>query len=579
MKLKRIFLTAALLISINLSAQVYSSRQLIPSGHWIYDALYHLNLEQKRSSVLDNAPLSVDELYLNFLQIDEDNLSQAGKQIYLSVEEFFERKKFLLDFSEIKFTANIILNPTAVIRTNPEVDWTYASSYTELNNYVSTDLMGKVYSEPVAVFPFILDFAQTAYINVEPYAGAGPFWALTSDFYALNIPTGNNGAEFFMWPINADANIGHVFNGWGAELLCGRQGLEIGRTLSGSMIYNSSFQSDYFVQLNLFSPRLKYSMDIVQLDVSRFFYVHSAEIVPFTWLKLGIMEGTLVHGPFELRYLNPLIFMHAYSAWRQYSSEDELKYYGEAHYCAYFGWSFDITPCPYLRIYGLYSQNEIQSSVELNNDYDYSYPDSIGLQLGTELSIPAGNSGGYFKAGLEGIYTTPYMYLKQTKEASLVRIRENDVNSYGLGLISSWIGSPFGPDAAGGEISFGFKKPLKFNADLSYLFLAHGTNSFGLFDKKDVIKGYYSYYPSALYLQEKELGNNVAAKTTQARSYALTNEVSYTNRIQLSAEFYFLKNLSIQGSGAYTFIFNHKGKAGEFAHSAEFMLGASYSVF
>lgn len=582
MQLKKIFLAAAFLFSVNLSAQVYSSRQLIPSGHWIYDALYHLNLEQKRSSVLDNAPLSVDELYLNFSQIDEDELSDSGKELYATVEEFFERKKFLLDFSEVKFTANVVLNPVGAIRTNSNVDWSYATSYTESSGYVSTDMMGTEYSEPVAVFPFILDFAQTAYIHVEPYAGAGPFWALTSDFYATNIPTGRNGAEFFMWPVNAWGNIGHVFEGWGAELLCGRQGLEIGRSLTGSMIYDSAFQSDYFVQLNLFSPRLKYTMDVVQFDVSRFFYVHSAEIVPFSWLKLGIMEGTLVHGPFELRYLNPLIFMHAYSGWLQYYTPEEEKYYGEAHYCAYFGWSFDITPCPYLRIYGLYSQNEIQSSVELNNDYDYSYPDSIGLQLGTEVSVPLNFSkGGFLNIGLEGIYTTPYMYLKQTKESTLARVRENYDKSYGLGLISTWLGTPFGPDAAGGEISLAFKKPLKLNLELNYLFLAHGTNSFGLFDKKNEINGveYYSYYPSAEYLQQKDLGNNVAEKTTKARSYALTNEVSYTNRIKFFSEYYFMKNLSVKSSVTYTFIFNNKGHYGEFAHGAEFMLGASYTIF
>ena len=108
-------------------------------------------------------------------------------------------------------------------------------------------------------------------------------------------------------------------------------------------MYDSAFQTDFYVQLNLYSPRLKYTMDVAQVDVNRFLYIHSAEVVPFSWIKLGIMEGTLIDSDFELRYLNPLIFMHAYSGWRQYYSELEDKYYGEAHYCAYFGYSFDIT--------------------------------------------------------------------------------------------------------------------------------------------------------------------------------------------------------------------------------------------
>ena len=556
-------------------SQVYSAQQTIPAGHWIYDALYNLNLEQKRSSTMDNAPLSVSELYLNFQQIDKESLSDTGKSVYESVESFFERKKFLLDFHGAKFTANAILNPTGVIRSNPDVEWTYASAYTDSgNDYVSTSAMGTAYTEPIAVFPFILDFGEIAYISVEPYAGAGPFWALSSDFYAVNIPIGKNGADFFMWPLNANASLGKCFGGWGAELNVGRQGLEVGRSKTGSIFYNSTFQTDFYAQLNLYSPRLKYTMDIAQVDVSRFYYMHTAEIVPFKWLKLGIMEGTLVDGNFELRYLNPLLFMHAFSGWRQYSSETEEKYYGEAHYCAYFGYSFDITLLPYWRLYGMYAQNEIQSLVELNSDYDYSVPDSYGWQLGTEISLPLGQ--GYLTTALEGIYTTPFCYLKPTKVASLARVRENDAGSYGLGKIASWIGSPFGPDALGGHLSAEYEVPLKFSAAIDYLFMAHGSNSFGLFNKKKTIDGvdYDHFYPSAMYLQGED-----ASVTRAMRTNSLTATVQYTNRIRLSGEYYFMKNLSASATGAYSFIFNNKGQDGVFAHGLEFTLSVKYTVF
>ncbi len=575
--MKKIFqlLSVFILFSTFSYTQVYSGRQSIPAGHWIYDALYYLNLEEKKSSTLDNAPLSVDELYLNFEQIDKDSLSETGVALYEKVEEFFGRKKFLFDFNGAKFSTNLILNPVGAIRTNSDLDWTYASSYTDdSDNYVTTSAMGTMYTEPVAVFPFILDFGQLAYIDVQPYAGAGPFWALSSDFYAVNIPTGNNGAEFFMWPMNANASLGKTFNGWGAELNVGRQGLEVGRTKTGSIFYNSTFQTDFYTQLNLFSPRLKYTMDVAQVDVSRFYYMHTAEIVPFSWLKLGIMEGTLVDGKFELRYLNPLLFMHAFSGWRQYSSSDEDKYYGEAHYCAYFGWSFDITPCKYLRIYGLYAQNEIQSSVELNNNYDYSIPDSYGYQLGTELSLPLAD--GYLTTTLEGVYTTPFCYLKPTKAASLARVREKDAESYGLGKISSWIGSPFGPDAIGGQFTVEYDNPMEYKFGFGYLFVAHGKNSAGLFGNTKKINGqeYDSFYPAAMYLQGED-----AEKTRAMRTLALTDTVQYTNRISLSGEYYFMKNLNAGAAGAYTFVFNHKGQDGVFAQGLEFTLSARYSLF
>ena len=226
----------------------------------------------------------------------------------------------------------------------------------------------------------------------------------------------------------------------------------------------------------------------------------------------------------------------------------------------------------------MYAQNEIQSSVELNNDEDYSVPDSFAYQLGTEVSLPVGE--GYLTSALEGIYTTPFCYLKQTQAASLARVRENSDAPYAAGRIASWIGTPFGPDALGGELSAKYEIPAKFNAGLKYLFMAHGTNSFGLFDKKNPNhKELEYYYPQAIYLQDKEDGINSAEKTRAMRSNSLTETVQYTNRITLSGEYYFMRNLSAGGAAAYTFVLNNKGHGGEFAHGLEFTVNAKYSIF
>ena len=226
----------------------------------------------------------------------------------------------------------------------------------------------------------------------------------------------------------------------------------------------------------------------------------------------------------------------------------------------------------------MYSQNEIQSSVELNNDEDYSIPDSYAYQLGVEVTAPLYE--GYLTGTLEGVYTTPFCYVKQTKAASLARIREEDADSFGLGKIASWIGSPFGPDAIGGLFSAEYDCPMKFKAGLSYLFVAHGANSVGLFGKKNPRhKELEYYYPQAIYLQDKEDGINSAEKTRAMRTLALTDTVQYTNRLSLSGQYYFMKNLSAEAMGAYTFVFNNKARSGEFAHGLEFTLSARYSLF
>ena len=73
--------TLCVLLSIShfCFAQIHSSQQLIPSEHWIYDALYMLNAESGRTSLADNAPLSAAEIKMYLDAVDEDALSASGK--------------------------------------------------------------------------------------------------------------------------------------------------------------------------------------------------------------------------------------------------------------------------------------------------------------------------------------------------------------------------------------------------------------------------------------------------------------------------------------------------------------------
>ena len=85
-----------LLISFLCYADIYNSQQLIPAEHWIYDALYSLNSEEGRLSIADNAPLPVSEIQMYFDQINYDNLSDSGKDLYNKVEEYFLNRQFLI---------------------------------------------------------------------------------------------------------------------------------------------------------------------------------------------------------------------------------------------------------------------------------------------------------------------------------------------------------------------------------------------------------------------------------------------------------------------------------------------------
>ena len=392
----------------------------------------------------------------------------------------------------------------------------------------------------------------------------------------VNMPYEPDQIEFFQ-PFLAYASLGYVFDSWGFNVNCSRQGLQVGKTLTGSVIYNSTFQTDFFLQFNLYNHYLKYNMDVVQVSKNRYMYLHSLDIIPyFKWLKVGILEGTFVNDSFEMRFLNPLMFMHSHGAWSDNLTEQESHWLSEANICQYMGIQVEIVPCKNMRLYALYAQNELQSEAEKSSLHGKCLPDSFGIQLGIEYS-KTDKSGGYWFSALEGIYTSPFLYIKQGSLWSLYSSRF-DMQKNGSVPICSWIGSPFGPDAIGAKAVLRYERPYKWNLEAGYLFVAHGTNSFGLFSSKVLIDGveYSAYYPSVLrsmgLISDKEA-------IDMARTLNLTGIIQYTNQIELNGKYFLNEHVSFNSKIVYSFVFNNKNQEGVFAHGIELSVGSELKLF
>ena len=204
-------------------------------------------------------------------------------------------------------------------------------------------------------------------------------------------------------------------------------------------------------------------------------------------------------------------------------------------------------------------------------------PDSLGGQLGFELNIPE-KDGGYYTLAMEGIYTTPYLYIKQGADWSLYSSRYN-MQSNGSTPLCSWIGTPFGPDAAGFQVKFGYERLNRWNAEIQYLFLAHGTNSFGMFGSYFEDKNgdrWWAYYPSVL----RRLGILSDDDSEDiARSYKLTGTVQFTNSITLKGYYTFNSHLRADAQAVYQFIINHRNVSGNFEQGIELAVSLTYNLF
>ena len=566
-----------------ISSETYSKNQLIPAEHWIYDAMYMIYNDSARVFVMDSAPLSVQEIKLFLYDIDYEKLSDSTKALYDRINEYLDEEKFTIDFEPIKVGFNFNFHPAATVKSNKEIDWSFATDYAgNSEGYgAGSDFYENFLTSPFLRIPMYIDFGDIAVIDFQASISKN-FWGLSEGSnFSYNIITKGNDFEF-CWPINANASTGYVFkNGLSVNFQVARQGLQYGHTQTGSLIYNDTFNTDFYSQLRLAGKKLKYEVSVAQVDVSKFLYMHQVDFSLWKWLKLGVLEGNLVNEPFEIRFFNPLMIMHSFSSWTEYCDSEEKYYYGEGHVCAYMGIKFDLVPCRNLRVYGLFAQTEVQPPTELGSPQANSIPNGMGFQLGAEFQH--GNKyGGLFKYVLEGIYTNPYLYVKHDPSWSMYR-GVKLMNRSAQGPFCTWIGTPFGPDAFGGQLSVEYKQLDKWQAGVGYLFMSHGKNSFGMFNSGKIEREgreFYDYYPASYYrihkddATEKQLANN----EVKARTWMHIGPVQYTNRLTLNGSYKINEHFKLEGQAIYNIIFNNHNKKGNFQHGVELGVAGTYTL-
>ena len=560
---KLILLAAALFICTTAFSQVLNDSQIINGNHWIYDSLNTLSLETGISNFSSNTPLTAGALRMHFKEYDRESLSEAGKKVYDAAEEFLFTQKNLFPGKFFQIGLGLKLAPELCYKSNEQIDWTYNYYYND--NPLSADID----------------------VGVSDYFSMGGNYFVGKNYIAsneagnfTNIPLNYNQFEF-VFPRFTYGSLGGIFNGWGIDLSVGKEGLQIGNTKTGSIIYNPTFETDAYVQLQVYTDDIKYTMDVVQVSPEKFLYWHQFDLRLFKKIKIGAMEGALINESFELRFLNPMMVFHSYSFWKDYSTPVEDYYYNESHCCSYMGFTIEINPVKNLRIYGLYAQNELQAPNELVGKFK-AYPDSIGGQLGMELKIPS-DFGGYWNAALETVYCSPYLYIKQAPEWSLYRSRRDNIIQ-GSPHINSWIGSPFGPDTFAVNASFGYEEAEKWSCQLGYLLCLKGDNDFNMFDEKDTAydgSEVSSYYPYTKYMLAEEKNNQqgMDAAIADGRNMWMSGICEYKNQISIEGSYKFNKQIKLQGQFIYSFVFNAKHIENNFQQGIQTAISFEYKVF
>ena len=401
-------------------------QKIVYPDEWPYSALTALALEQG-VIFFSGSPLTVLHFKAMLAEINEKNLSPGGELLYDKLQNHLSSGSFLsLRAGSFSFDIDALLQPEFYVRTDGYLDWIY-------NHY---------YRRSFISIPVSLSFSPYFNAQFEGSFEQELREALETDNYT-NFPVNNFSMTI---PHRAYMSFGlPLLQSSGIQFRIGIGEEIIGRTRLGSIILSDTMKDVTYAALSAYSPVLEYGARILQLDVNKYFYLHTLEARFFKQVSLAFVEGVMVNAPLELRFLNPLMVFHNFGAWGDYGDykgeeTDGKEEPDDARVGSFFALKAELQLFQYTRIYGIWALNELQTPGEKINEPRALRPDSFGFQAGFECAIPLFRASLSF--GLEGVYTYPFMYVSRDKRWSFYKPENGN-----SGPFQYWTGTPLGPDS------------------------------------------------------------------------------------------------------------------------------------
>ncbi len=554
---KNIFFASVFCVFLQFNAFSRGKNELIKSGSFVYDALTAIATEEGRLDFSDRTMISAGDALFFLEECDYSSLSDGGKLQYDRVKEYCaqEGKSLGKDFLHLEFEAET--NFEAYYKSNDDFDWEY-SRYDK---------------KPLLYVPVKIDCGDYFTMMCEAQFAKNKNSAEKNDCYT-NIPLSADQIDI-NFPDTGYFSTGKEFGDkFRVSFQLGKGSSSFSRSLTGDTAKSEYFTGASYGELSFSSRNFRYAMNITQFNVDKFMYTHEADLRFFRKFEFSVMESILVNNSLELRYMNPWTVYHGFAAWRDYG-------HNESNTCDYFALKLTWTPVRKIRLYGEFCMTQLQTPYETSHFEDDVTPNGTAFQGGIESFIPL--RGGYFHVWLEGTYTDPYMYIKESPDWTVARnYRENlgDTKK----TFWEWLGTPFGPDTLAGKISAGYEKPGKWSVGASYLLKICGENSgTKIFKNFNYHEGDSFSVDNAedtaawIFPDSSSQGADEAKRRQKLSTPSGTAE--YVNTISLRGTYCPTKNVSLLLQPSYTFAFNFDNDSGRTEKGFEIAFGANVKIF
>lgn len=458
--MKRLSIAPALLAFFVFSFAAFPQGQKAGRGgqtlfeprHWIYDSLQILEQESGIVQFSDQAPITLNQVRAMLGEVDYDALSPAGKLQYDKIIEHFNEPDFSANASIFQVRVAPELNLEGFVKSNKSVPWVYDR------------------------------YEKKHFLDLPVTLGAGDYATLFADiFIGLNKTGGQDSETYFNvpykekifdvnFPHNAYGSFGYAFTDTvGFNFRVDNMPQAFGRAQTSSVIQGGYVTDATNASLSFYSPIAQYTGSLTQLNTRRYLYSHKVDARIGKKVQVSLMEAALPYGDMDLRFFNPMMFLHNYASWLDYEADG-------SDVGSYFGLKVNVTPIKRLRIYALWSMTQFQLPAEMSEDSkdkNNYVPNAMGFQGGVESYIPI--KSGHLHLYAECSYTQPYLYINSSPNWSFVKTSSE--STAGSSDFYEWVGSRYGPDTLAATFGAGYEVPQKWSAGFKYLFLARGELS------------------------------------------------------------------------------------------------------
>ncbi|UTC74080.1 hypothetical protein E4O03_07395 [Treponema sp. OMZ 792] len=500
-----------------------------------YDDLHLMSLENGSAMLSYKKPLSFAEIALFHKEIEPEHLSKHGEALYGNLNKLLFKNNMLFSHDNFSFNANLILALQGQYFYNPD-------KTPGVDKFIKYNKM----PAPLTI-PIELGFSKYVYSYTDLIIEKN-FSGFRLSYPYTNLPLSQTALDYH-FPKKAGLSVGNSF----FNVHIGRGRLNVGRTLSGSMLISDIPDRHDYITASLFSKHIKMDTTIAELKPMRFFITHALSFKPVKQFSITVHEGIMLASLFDPKFLNPLMIFHNYAAWKEPYVNHVPPHDDNSMGCQ-LGVDINIVPIKGLRLYGQFGMNQFQTPSELAGGASY-IPNSMGGIAGIEyaFSLPIA----YLVLTGEFMYADPWLYIGMTKDISFYTYRKENVyasSDYDKSLIEYWLANPYGPDSITAFLKTSLILPHKYKADFMYRFVSKGENEEKFFTAEE------KYYPSE-------------TNPAPAKYKTPSGNPTYFHTLQLTGEYSLLKNLHINGGLSWTIA---HGKIN--GHSVDFLCGIIYSI-